>query len=1043
MTTLLLPAIAASIVCNLFLAITYLYLYQQDREEYMRIWAASWAVYTLRSGFQLWEGQASQVNFPAFAEQLTAWLSGLLLLWGTYIYMDRRLPALWRLTAALGVAWLVGAAFTPLTFFAYALPMFLLLGSLYIWIGLLLLRSDQHLGPGKYIAGIALLLWGIHKLDYPLLRPVAWFAPWGFLIASLLAFGLAVGMILIYDHRVRNELQTSKERYQNKSFQQQRLIEAAQSLTQSLELVEVLTRIGQGAKDILGASGCTLYLLEDDGRTLKPVVAWKNMEEVLATPLDIDHSLTGKALRLGRGLIFNNAYQEPGGMHIPGTPQEMDERIIVTPFKTDGQVLGAMCLNRMGEYFTAEDLALVETFAAYASSALKNAQQHQRMQQEMQNRLQAQQALLESEERYRNLFEHTQSIMLLIEPNRGRIVDANPAACQYYGFPKENLTRMTLQEINTQPFGLTLQQLQASLNNQRSHSLGEHRLADGSVRHVEEFCAPIKFDGRDFVFTIVHDVTERMQREREMQLVVELGEQLRAAQTVEEILPVVAGAAMEHLDADRAVVAMREVRSGEMRIEFVRGRSPYKAGERLPPGQGILGHVIASGKPYLTNDPQHDPHSRFRDPQIAPQAMAAVPFIVQDETIGALIIGRQNPLGEAELRLLTAIGEMAASAIRRAGLFAETKRQLRHLKALHTIDRAITTNLELDKTLDILLTQITSHLKVDAAAFLLLDHQEKDATLSYVAGRGFRTAMIAGARLHLGDDLAGKVAAKREVMALLDLNCDGQLPKPLKHLIAAEDFRGYVGVPLVARGQVKGVLELYHRKPLQPDEAWWDFLDTLSQQSAIAIDNIRLFEELQISNLELYTAYEATLRGWAMALELRDKETQGHSERVTALTMKLAEALGVSPTERLHIQRGTMLHDIGKMGIPDSILQKPAPLDAEEWAIMRQHPIFAYKLLAPIQFLEKALEIPYCHHEKWDGSGYPRGLKGEEIPLSARIFAVVDVYDALLFDRPYRPAWPRKKVLAYLKEQSGKHFDPQVVQVFLELIAETPKVVEK
>ena len=128
------------------------------------------------------------------------------------------------------------------------------------------------------------------------------------------------------------------------------------------------------------------------------------------------------------------------------------------------------------------------------------------------------------------------------------------------------------------------------------------------------------------------------------------------------------------------------------------------------------------------------------------------------------------------------------------------------------------------------------------------------------------------------------------------------------------------------------------------------------------------------------------------------------------------------------------MHDIGKMGVPDNILLKPGPLTEEEWEIMRKHPQFAYELLTPIDYLHQALDIPYSHHEKWDGTGYPRGLKGEEIPLAARIFAVVDVWDALTSERPYRPAWSREKAIEYIKTQSGVHFDPQVVEVFLESI---------
>src|SRR5678815_3430159 len=180
---------------------------------------------------------------------------------------------------------------------------------------------------------------------------------------------------------------------------------------------------------------------------------------------------------------------------------------------------------------------------------------------------------------------------------------------------------------------------------------------------------------------------------------------------------------------------------------------------------------------------------------------------------------------------------------------------------------------------------------------------------------------------------------------------------------------------------------------------------------------------------------DTTLEGWSAALDLRDKETEGHSQRVTDMTLLLAQALGVADGEMEQMRRGALLHDIGKMGIPDSILLKPGKLTDEEWVIMRQHPRLAHDLLAPIAYLRPALDIPYCHHEKWDGTGYPRGLKGEAIPLSARVFAVVDVWDALRSDRPYRPGWAEDKVLDYIREQSGKHFDPDVAAAFLALMS--------
>ncbi|MCJ7432573.1 MAG: HD-GYP domain-containing protein, partial [Anaerolineales bacterium] len=233
---------------------------------------------------------------------------------------------------------------------------------------------------------------------------------------------------------------------------------------------------------------------------------------------------------------------------------------------------------------------------------------------------------------------------------------------------------------------------------------------------------------------------------------------------------------------------------------------------------------------------------------------------------------------------------------------------------------------------------------------------------------------------------------------------------------------------------IRGVLEVYRRAASTPDSEWLEFLETLAGQAAITIDNTQLVENLQRANMDLILAYNATIEGWSRAMELRDNETEGHTQQVADLTVTIAKALGLPDQEMLHIRRGALLHDIGKMGIPDTILLKPDTLTDEEWVIMRMHPQLARDLLMPIAYLREALVIPYCHHENWDGTGYPQGLKGGQIPLMARIFAVVDVWDALTSNRPYRKKWTKKKTLAYIQEQRGKRFDPQVVDVFLKIV---------
>jgi len=368
--------------------------------------------------------------------------------------------------------------------------------------------------------------------------------------------------------------------------------------------------------------------------------------------------------------------------------------------------------------------------------------------------------------------------------------------------------------------------------------------------------------------------------------------------------------------------------------------------------------------------------------------------------------------------------------VRRASLRRKLARRVEQLEALRAVDQAIAASLDLDPTLEVFFNQVM-RLPLDAAALFLYNPREK--TLELRGLRGFYTPMKGVPhRLLLGQGHIGQAALSGETVFVPDLTQD---PGADAQFTLREGLVAEKAYPLFAKGRLLGVLAVFTRRPwdLSPEEE--EFLEALIGQGAVALDNALTFQELLKSQRELEAAYDLTLWGWAKAVELRDQETAGHTERVTELTLRLARALGVPEEDLEHIRRGAILHDVGKIGIPDSILLKPGPLTEEEWAVMKKHPVYAYEWLSGIPFLKKALEIPYCHHERWDGSGYPRGLKGLEIPLSARIFAVVDVYDALTSDRPYRKAWPREKALAYIQEQAGKQFDPEVVEAFLRLVA--------
>ncbi|MEP7137414.1 MAG: PAS domain S-box protein, partial [Chloroflexota bacterium] len=247
-------------------------------------------------------------------------------------------------------------------------------------------------------------------------------------------------------------------------------------------------------------------------------------------------------------------------------------------------------------------------------------------------------------------------------------------------------------------------------------------------------------------------------------------------------------------------------------------------------------------------------------------------------------------------------------------------------------------------------------------------------------------------------------------------------------------YRSSAAVPIREQGHVIGALTVYASEPYGFDSEDKELLEQIGQDVSFALDSINAEIKREHAEANLAEAYDTTLEGWAKALELRDKETEGHSRRVTETTLVVARSMGFNEEALVHIRRGSILHDIGKMGIPDDILRKAGPLTEEERQIVLKHPNTAYDLLKQIPYLEQALEIPYSHHEKWDGTGYPRGLKGEEIPLSARIFAVVDVWDALTSNRPYRKAWDREEVIQYVIDDSGKHFDPHVVDIFLALV---------
>jgi PAS domain S-box-containing protein/putative nucleotidyltransferase with HDIG domain len=424
-----------------------------------------------------------------------------------------------------------------------------------------------------------------------------------------------------------------------------------------------------------------------------------------------------------------------------------------------------------------------------------------------------------------------------------------------------------------------------------------------------------------------------------------------------------------------------------------------------------------------------------------PDSAIYLPMVVEGKSIGLLELQSYsaNAYSEQDARWMQIVANQIGLAIQNARLFSLLQSRIAELAALHEIDTAVLAHRGQEETLEILLACVMAQLGADAADILLFD--PKTHELKFVGGRGFWTLKAKQVCLKLGEGLAGQAFSDNDFLYRLDLNeVDDVLLQ--RQGWAQEEFRSYVGAPLVVEERVIGVLEVFQRTPLVPDENWMRFLETLAKQTAVVVEHIHLFERIQQVNQELLEAYDETIAGWSRALDLRDQETEGHSLRVTRLTELLAMEMGVNGEQLIHIRRGALLHDIGKLGVPDAILFKPGPLTPQEWLVMRQHPVFAYQMLQKIEYLRPALEIPYCHHEKWDGTGYPRQLSETNIPLSARIFALADIWDALRSDRPYRSAWPVEKTLTYILSLSGNHLDPAVVQAFQNIIKKDPSLID-
>ena len=450
-------------------------------------------------------------------------------------------------------------------------------------------------------------------------------------------------------------------------------------------------------------------------------------------------------------------------------------------------------------------------------------------------------------------------------------------------------------------------------------------------------------------------------------------------------------------------------------------------------GIGLIAKTIREGSPLNVGN-VHESEFYLNGWSEAVSELV-IPLVVENNVIGVIDLQSPKPFAfnQDDERLMTLFADRAVLILDHVRLVEQTEKTNRRLDTLHAIETSFASSLDLRVTLAALIDQLQARLSVDVASVYVLDPDLQ--MLDFVAGScGYHMTISGQQRVRVGEGLLGKAALEHEIIFIPDLTRPGPVlynPEP----IAGAGFVSLFVTPLVAKGQLRGVLELLYRQPVRDDPDWMSFLETVARQVAVAIDGMQVFEQLQQSLIEQQVAQDATIESWSHLLEMRGLEPEGHAQRVSALTLNLARRMGIEDKKLADMYKGVLLHDIGKLLLPDSITLKTGTLTEEEWELVRLHPVHAQALLSKIPSFRSSLSIPYCHHESWDGSGYPRGLKGEQIPLEARIFQVVETWDLMQEDLPYRKALRKDDVLEYIKSVSGKKFDPRVVEKFITLLS--------
>ncbi len=859
-------------------------------------------------------------------------------------------------------------------------------------------------------------------------------------------------------------------------------LEALRAIDRSIlleDLDAVFQRIVDHAREQFDALWCGVFLLEEN--RLIPWVYTSTSENGLQPKvLPLEEGVIGQVARTGKPRRMLNIRKDP--LYI-----ELDPRVqagMAAPIQMSGRVWGVLYLECTSSHQLVGDaLAVLESLAAEAAIALHN----DNLQRKEQHRLEAL-ALLRELSLHLTEAHDLKSLYNLGVHYAVRLLEASAAILYSYNPERDD-------HLGEEGTGLTFVagpgvpgSVEGTFNHPRLHGLnhtvarsGEPIVVDDLASHPlfgpeearkspfkslasypllsqgqviavltvgYDYQRPFEPEDMELMGLLTEQLVVQMERARhrqaeahrlaELEGVNRISKALRQAQSVEEMLPILLEEALTAMRSNDGCIWIFHPERELLVRQVARGCPGGSRESTLEPGEGIAGWVFTHNQPLVSRDFSQDQRAQPATCEQIPPGWggACVPIQAAQEVIGVFFVCVELPrvLEPHEADLLTTLAEIAGNAIQRSRLHEETQRRLDYVTSLRSIETAITSSFDLRLTLRILVQQALAMLQVHAVDIVLFD--EDLNTLNFAAGFGFSPLDTPPKSLPLGEALAGRAIREQRAITLQQLARFH--PLPAHQDLNPSGEHTYICLPLTSRGKILGALEVFHRTPLYPNSEWQDALSALAAQTALALDNANIYRQAQELNLQINQAYNATIEAWAKAVETRKNGTQGHIDRVLDLTIAIARQLKLPGEQVVHLRRGALLHDIGELIIPEGILNKPGPLDEAEWKIVRQHPAYASDLLAGVDILDQALEIPLSHHEKWDGSGYPLGLQATLIPRGARIFAVADVFDALTSPRPYRPAWDTEKALQHIKKQTGVHFDPEVVEAFLSVQHESP-----